>query len=120
MSSGLAEENIAPILQNYTVANSLFREESHFSERYRILPSVQTFTNVYNCVRYRISKEACQNGCKSRQGFVYCLWSMYALCPEVFQADAEGKSEVIPGADESLPCVDEAIDSCSTGAISRE
>jgi len=38
-----------------------------------------------------------------------------ALCPEVFQADAEGKSEVIPGADESLPCVDEAIDSCSTG-----
>jgi len=49
-----------------------------------------------------------------------CLWSMYGTVPEVFQADAEGKSEVIPGADESLPCVDEAIDSCSTGAISRE
>jgi len=45
---------------------------------------------------------------------------MYGTVPEVFQADAEGKSEVIPGADESLPCVDEAIDSCSTGAISRE
>ncbi|ACI18126.1 MAG TPA: ferredoxin [Coprothermobacter proteolyticus] len=43
-----------------------------------------------------------------------------ALCPEVFQADAEGKSEVIEGADETLPCVDEAIDSCPTGAISRE
>ncbi|HHY43609.1 MAG TPA: ferredoxin [Coprothermobacter sp.] len=43
-----------------------------------------------------------------------------ALCPEVFQADAEGKSEVIEGADETQPCVDEAIDSCPTGAISRE
>jgi len=43
-----------------------------------------------------------------------------ALCPEVFEADAEGKSGGIEGADETLPCVDEAIDSCPTGAISRE
>ncbi|NPV88669.1 ferredoxin [Coprothermobacteraceae bacterium] len=43
-----------------------------------------------------------------------------ALCPDVFAAGADGKSEVIPGSDESLPCVQESIDSCPTGAISKE
>ncbi len=41
------------------------------------------------------------------------------LCPEAFEIGDDGYSHVIPGADESLPCVDEAIDQCPVGAISR-
>jgi len=44
---------------------------------------------------------------------------MHGTVPGSFPSRAEGKSEVIEGADETLPCVDEAIDSCPTGAISR-
>jgi len=32
----------------------------------------------------------------------------------------DGYSHVKPGADENLPCVDEAISQCPTGAITKE
>lgn len=41
------------------------------------------------------------------------------ICPEVFEIGDDGYSHVIKGADASLPCVDEAIDQCPVGAISR-
>jgi len=41
------------------------------------------------------------------------------ICPEVFEMGDDGYSHVITGADETLPCVDEAIDQCPVGAISR-
>ena len=41
------------------------------------------------------------------------------ICPEVFEMGDDGYSHVIQGADETLPCVDEAIDQCPVGAISR-
>lgn len=41
------------------------------------------------------------------------------ICPEVFEMGDDGYSHVISGADESSPCVDEAIDQCPVGAISR-
>lgn len=43
-----------------------------------------------------------------------------SLCPEVFTADDEGKSEVVEGADLNAPCIQEAVDSCPTGAITVE
>lgn len=42
------------------------------------------------------------------------------ICPDVFEMNADGKSIVKNGADTSLDCVDEAIDSCPTSAITRE
>lgn len=41
------------------------------------------------------------------------------ICPEVFEIGDDGYSHVISGADQDLPCVDEAIDQCPVGAISR-
>ncbi|MCD6541321.1 ferredoxin [Candidatus Bipolaricaulota bacterium] len=42
------------------------------------------------------------------------------VCPDVFEIGDDGLSHVKAGADESLPCVDEAIDQCPVSAISRE
>jgi len=41
------------------------------------------------------------------------------ICPEVFEIGDDGYACVIEGADETLPCVDEAINQCPVGAISR-
>lgn len=41
------------------------------------------------------------------------------VCPEVFEIGDDGYSHVIARANETLPCVDEAIDQCPVGAISR-
>ncbi len=41
------------------------------------------------------------------------------VCPDVFELRDDGYSHVKPGAKENLPCVDEAIDQCPVGAISR-
>jgi ferredoxin len=41
------------------------------------------------------------------------------ICPEVFEMGDDGYSHVIKGAAETLPCVEEAIDQCPVGAISR-
>jgi len=65
-----AEESIAPILQHYTVANSLLREESHFSERHCILPSVQSLQMCIIVLDTLSQRRLAKNGCKSRQGFV--------------------------------------------------
>jgi len=42
------------------------------------------------------------------------------VCPDVFEMGDDGYSHVKQGADESLPCVEEAIDQCPVGAISKE
>ncbi len=42
------------------------------------------------------------------------------VCPDVFELGDDGLSQVKPGADENLPCVQEAIDQCPVGAISKE
>ncbi|HAF69949.1 MAG: hypothetical protein XD60_0214 [Acetothermia bacterium 64_32] len=42
------------------------------------------------------------------------------VCPEVFEMGDDGYSHVKSGADESLPCVEEAVDQCPVGAISKE
>jgi len=42
-----------------------------------------------------------------------------AICPNVFEADENRKSEVKNGADLSLPCVDTAIEACPRNAIER-
>ena len=43
------------------------------------------------------------------------------VCPEVFEFDDdEGKAVVMEGADFSVACVDEAIDSCPGECISRD
>ncbi len=42
-----------------------------------------------------------------------------AICPDVFQADDNGKSEVRPGADINSDCVDTAIEACPRNAIER-
>lgn len=41
------------------------------------------------------------------------------LCPDVFELGDDGYAHVTKGADENLPCVDEAVDQCPVGAISR-
>jgi thioredoxin reductase (NADPH) len=41
-----------------------------------------------------------------------------ALCPQVFQRDDQGTSEIKSDADIKLPCVDTAIEACPTQAIS--
>lgn len=41
------------------------------------------------------------------------------ICPEVFEMGDDGYSHVRSGSDETLSCVDEAIDQCPVGAISR-
>ncbi|MFO8034478.1 MAG: ferredoxin [Candidatus Bipolaricaulota bacterium] len=41
------------------------------------------------------------------------------ICPDVFELGDDGYAHVIAGADESLDCVDEAIDQCPVAAISR-
>jgi ferredoxin len=45
---------------------------------------------------------------------------VFQICPDVFEMNSDGKASVKPGSDESLECVDEAIDSCPTSAISKE
>lgn len=57
----------------------------------------------------KIDEEACI-GCE------LCV----QICPDVFEMNSDGKASVKPGSDESLECVDEAIDSCPTSAISKE
>ncbi|HSV30578.1 MAG TPA: ferredoxin [Atribacteraceae bacterium] len=42
------------------------------------------------------------------------------ICPDMFDMNGEGKAVAKTGADESLDCVDEALDSCPTSAIIRE
>lgn len=41
------------------------------------------------------------------------------VCPEVFEIGDDGYAYVIKGANLSLPCVDEAVDQCPVGAISK-
>ena len=43
-----------------------------------------------------------------------------SLCPDVFEVGADMKAHVKEGADESLGCIDDAINSCPTGSISKE
>ncbi len=42
------------------------------------------------------------------------------ICPDVFDMNDEGKAVVKNPADEDLECVDEAVDSCPTTAISKD
>jgi len=42
-----------------------------------------------------------------------------AICPGVFRADENRRSEVKPGVDLNLPCVDTAIEACPRNAIER-
>ena len=44
----------------------------------------------------------------------------YDVCPEVFEGDNEGKSQVRPGAKLGLPCTKEAADACPVEAITVE
>ncbi len=41
-----------------------------------------------------------------------------AICPDVFEMGSDGKSQVKQGANESLPCVEQAKNTCPVGAIS--
>lgn len=41
------------------------------------------------------------------------------VCPEVFEVGDDGYAHVVKGANTSLPCVDEAVDQCPVGAISK-
>ncbi len=42
------------------------------------------------------------------------------ICPDVFEMNDEGKAVVKSAANEDADCVDEAVDSCPTSAISKE
>jgi ferredoxin len=44
----------------------------------------------------------------------------FDTCPEVFEADAEGKSQVKKKADLNAPCVEEAANGCPAEAIKVE
>ncbi|HQE25583.1 MAG TPA: ferredoxin [Candidatus Atribacteria bacterium] len=57
----------------------------------------------------RVDEELC-SGCE------LCV----QICPDVFEMNSDGICRVKEGADESLDCVEEAIDSCPTAAIIRE
>ncbi|MCX7750662.1 MAG: ferredoxin [Candidatus Bipolaricaulota bacterium] len=41
------------------------------------------------------------------------------VCPEVFEVGDDGFAHVIQGANTALACVDEAVDQCPVGAISK-
>ncbi len=41
------------------------------------------------------------------------------ICPEVFELGADGKSEVKKTAKGDEPCIDEAMESCPSEAISK-
>ncbi len=41
------------------------------------------------------------------------------ICPDVFELGDDGYAHVIAGADASADCVDESVDQCPVGAISR-
>lgn len=41
------------------------------------------------------------------------------LCPDVFELNADGDKATVKDPDSTLPCVDEAIDTCPQGAISK-
>ncbi len=41
------------------------------------------------------------------------------ICPDVFELGDDGYAHVISGSDESQDCVDESVDQCPVGAISR-
>ncbi|HPU08742.1 MAG TPA: ferredoxin, partial [Candidatus Atribacteria bacterium] len=51
----------------------------------------------------RVDEELC-SGCE------LCV----QICPDVFEMNSDGICRVKEGADESLDCVEEAIDSCPT------
>jgi len=57
----------------------------------------------------KIDEEACI-GCE------LCV----QVCPDVFEMNSDGKSVVKPGVDENQDCIDEAIDSCPTSAITKD
>jgi len=40
------------------------------------------------------------------------------VCSDVFEMDAEGKAGVIDGADQSVDCIQDAVDQCPVAAIS--
>jgi ferredoxin len=44
----------------------------------------------------------------------------YDVCPDVFEGDDEGRSQVKKGAKLELPCVKEAAESCPVEAITVE
>ncbi len=39
------------------------------------------------------------------------------ICGEVFEMNADGKAQVIDGADQSADCVQDAVDQCPVSAI---
>ncbi|WP_147821353.1 ferredoxin [Salidesulfovibrio onnuriiensis] len=41
------------------------------------------------------------------------------LCPEVFEMDSDGEKAVVINPDSTADCVDEAIDTCPSEAISK-
>ena len=43
-----------------------------------------------------------------------------SLCPDVFEVGADMKAHIKDGADESASCVDDAINSCPTGSITKD
>ncbi|WP_029897584.1 ferredoxin [Desulfohalovibrio reitneri] len=45
--------------------------------------------------------------------------SCVELCPDVFAMDDDGEKAVVLAADSDADCVEEAIDSCPSEAISR-
>ncbi len=57
----------------------------------------------------KIDEEACI-GCE------LCV----QVCPDVFEMNSDGKSVVKLGVDENQDCIDEAIDSCPTSAITKD
>ena len=42
-----------------------------------------------------------------------------AICPKVFEMGEDKKSHIKKDADKDSDCIDEAIDSCPVGAISK-
>jgi len=40
------------------------------------------------------------------------------VCPDVFEMTADGKADVIDGADMSAACIQDAVDQCPVTAIS--
>lgn len=42
------------------------------------------------------------------------------LCPDVFEMDSDGEKAVVKNPDSTDECVDEAIDTCPSEAISKE
>ena len=45
--------------------------------------------------------------------------SCVEICPDVFEMDADGEKATVIAEDSSADCVDEAIETCPTEAISK-